>query len=129
MTHPNETLIRNAFKASLQGNLVPLRSMIDPKIAWHVSGRGPLSGDFNGLDAVLAWGAQLFERSGGTWKEEILEVVANDDTAFMRTSYRAERRGRSIEDQSVNVFRVHQGRILESWVFFGNPYGFDEFWS
>jgi len=129
MLHPNEVLIRNAFNASLSGNLVPLRSMIAPQISWHVSGRGPLSGDVNGFDAVLAWGAKLFERTGGTWQEEILEIVANDDTAFMRSKYRATRGERSIEDQSVNVFRIREGKIVECWVFFGDQYGFDEFWS
>jgi uncharacterized protein len=129
MTHPNEVLVRNAFDASLHGDLVLLRSMVDPKMVWHVSGSGPLSGDLNGLDAVLAWGAQLVERSEGTWSEEILDVAANDDTAFMRTAYRATRRGRSIEDQSVNVFRVHGGQIIECWVFFGKQYEFDDFWS
>jgi uncharacterized protein len=128
MSHPNETLIRNAFNASMRGDLVPLRSMIDPGIAWHVSGRGPLSGDFLGFDAVLAWGAQLFQRSGGSWHEDILEVVANDDTGFMRSQYRATRGDRSIEDQSVNVFRIRDGKLVECWVMFGDQYGFDEFW-
>lgn len=129
MSHPNEVLIRNAFNASLGGNVAPLRSMIDARIAWHVSGHGPLSGDVNGFDALLAWGAQLFQRSGGTWHEEILEVIANDDTAFMRSTYRARRGERSIEDQSVNVFRIREGKIVECWVFFRDQYGFDEFWS
>ena len=129
MAHPNEVLIRNAFNASLSGNVAPLRSMIDPEISWHVSGHGPLSGDVNGFDALVAWGAQLFERSGGTWHEEILEIVANDDTAFMRSTYRSRRGERSIEDQSVNVFRIREGRIVECWVLFGDQYGFDEFWA
>jgi len=56
-------------------------------------------------------------------------VVANDTAAFMSTRYRAKRRERSIEDLSVNVFRIREGKIVECWVFFGNLYGFDEFWS
>jgi uncharacterized protein len=129
MPHPNEVLIRNAFVASQHGDVVPLRSIFDAKVVWHVFGRGPLSGVLNGFDAVLAWGAQLYERSGGTWKEELLEVVANDDTGFMRTTYRATRGDRSIEDQSVNVYRIRAGQIVECWVFFGDQYAFDEFWS
>jgi len=129
MSHPNEARIRNALEAALRGDMDPLRSLSDPKMVWHVSGRGPLSGELSGLDAVMAWGGQLFERSGGTWKEDLLEVVASDDAAFMRTTYRANRGGRSIEDHSVNVFRFHGGRIVECWVFFGKQYEFDDFWS
>jgi uncharacterized protein len=129
MPHPNEARLRDAMEAGLRGDMEPMRAISDSKMVWHVSGRGPLSGDLNGLDAVMAWGGQLFERSGGTWKEELLEVMANDDSAFMRTTYRATRGGRSIEDYSVNVFRIQNGKVVECWVYFGKPYDFDNFWS
>jgi len=129
MPHPNEVLIRKGFEAFMRGDPEPMRAASDPEMVWHVSGRGPLSGDLKGFDAVLAWGMQLVERSGGTWKEELLEVAANDDSAFMRTTYCATRGGRAIEDQSVNVFRVRGGKFVECWVYFGKQDEFDTFWT
>jgi len=117
------------MEAMLRGDVEPMRSMSDPKMVWHISGQGPFSGDLNGFDAVMAWGGRLFEQSGKTWKEDILEVAANDDSAFMRTTYRGARSGRSIEDQSVNVFRLRGGQIVECWVYFGKQREFDNFWS
>lgn|GEM_PF-3478840 len=129
LRHPNEALLRKAFEASLGGDVAPLRSIFDPKVNRRVSGHGPLSGELNGFDAILAWGAQLFQRSGGTWKEELLEVVANADAAFMRATYLATRQGRSVEGQSVNAFRIRAGQIVECRVFFGRQHGSDDFGS
>jgi uncharacterized protein len=127
MAHPNETLVRNAFEAFMRGDAEAARSAFDSHVVWHVSGRGVLSGDFRGFDEIAKWGAQLFERSGGTLQEELHEVLANDGTVFQWVTYRATRAGKSIEDESVNLFRIRSGKIVECWVFFGKPYEFDNF--
>ncbi len=129
MSHPNETRIRTAFSAFIRGDAQPAQALFDPDVVTHVLRHGPSPGDLKGIGAFLSWGAQLFEKSGGTFKEELLEVLADENTAFQRVIYRATRGGRSIEDQSVNVYRFRGGRIVECWVFFGNPNGFDDFWS
>jgi uncharacterized protein len=123
--HSNELLIRNAFEAFMRGDLATARAFFDPNVSWHVSGRGPLSGDFRGFDEIAAWGARLVERFEGTFREELLDVVANESTAFQRVVYRGSRGVRSIEDLSVNVFRLERGKIVECWVLFADPYGFD----
>jgi uncharacterized protein len=129
MPHPNETRIRDAFAAFMRGDVRPAQTLFDPEVVTHVFRHGPSPGVLKGLEGFLSWGAQLSEKSGGTFKEELLEVLADDTTAFQRVIYRATRGGRSIEDQSVNVYRFRRGRIVECWVFFGNPNGFDDFWS
>jgi len=127
--HPNETLIRNAFLAFMRGDVEAARPAFDSNVVWRVSGRGALSGDFRGFDEIAHWGAQLFEKSGGTIREELHDVVANDTTAFQWVTYTATREGRTIEDESVNVYRIRDGKIVECWVYFGKPYEFDELWS
>jgi transcriptional antiterminator Rof (Rho-off) len=127
--HPNEVRIRNAIEAMLRREPSPDPTLWDPKMVWHVFRHGLLPGELNGGAEVQAWASELDKRSGGTIKEELLDVAANDQTGYMRTKYRAERGGRSIEEQSVNVFRFHSGRVVECWVFWQNPEGFDDFWS
>jgi ketosteroid isomerase-like protein len=129
MPHPNETRIRDTFAAFMRGDVKPAQSLFDSNVVTHVMRHGPSAGDLKGLDAFLTWGAKLSELSGGTFSEELLEVVADDNAGFQRGVFRATRKGRSIEDQSVNVYRFHRGRIVETWIFFGNPRGFDDFWS
>lgn len=122
----NVTQVRSAFNAFMEGDLTAARTFFDPGVTWHVSGRGPLSGDFHGFDEIARWGGKLVEYFGGTFREDLLEVVANDDVAFQRVVYRGARGARTIEDLSVNVYRMRGGKILECWVLFGDPYGFDE---
>jgi uncharacterized protein len=129
MVHPNETLIRNAFEAFMRGDVESALAAFDSNVVWHVSGRGALSGDFHGFEGVARWGAQLVEKSGGTLREELHQVVANDTTAFQWVTYRATRDEKSIEDESVNVFRIQNGKVVECWVYFAKPYEFDSFWS
>lgn len=124
--HANERLIREAFGAFMRGDMAAARTYFDPSVTWHVTGRGPLSGDFHGFDEIAGWGGRLVERFGGTFREELLEVVAGDAVAYQRVVYRGSRGGRSIEDLSVNVYRLNRGKIVECWVLFGDPYGFDE---
>jgi len=127
--HPNETLIRNAFAAFMRGDAEAARPAFADGVVWHVSGRGPLSGDFHGFDEIARWGGHLYEKSGGTIQEDLHEVMANDSTAFQWVTYKATREGRTIEDESVNVFRIRNGKVVECWVFFGKLYDFDAFWS
>ena len=129
MTHPNAQTIRKGFDAFLRGDSETARSIFAPDVIWHVSGRCPLSGDFRGFAAIAAWGAQLYVRSGGTFAEELVDIVADDAWAVQLAVYRAERNGRKIQDRSVNVFRMVNGLVAECWVYFGDPNGFDEFWS
>ena len=129
ISHPNAAAIRKAFDAFMRGDLESARRLFAPDVLWHVSGRGPLSGDFRGFDEIARWGGQLMERAAGTFREDLVDVVANDETAFQLVTYRAERNGRSIQDRSVNVYRMSEGRVVECWVLFGDTQGFDEFWS
>jgi ketosteroid isomerase-like protein len=129
MVHPNETLIRNAFNAFMRGDVEAARSVFDPNVIWRVSGRGALSGEFRGFEEVVRWGGQLFERSGGTIREELHEVVANDSVAFQWVTYTATRGNTSIEDESVNVFRIQKGKVVECQVYFAKTEEFDRFWS
>lgn len=129
MTQHNADVIRKGFDAFMRGDMETARSIFHPDVTWHVAGRGPLSGDYRGFDAIAGWGSQLFERSGGTFSEELVDVLANDSWATQISRYRAERQGRRIEDQSVNVYHMVGGRVKECWVYFSDVKRFDEFWA
>ena len=129
MTHPNADVIRKGFDAFVRGNMEAARSISRPDVVWHVSGGGPLSGEYRGFDAIARWGGRLLERSGGTFVEELVDIVANDVWAVQISDYRAERNGRRIQDRSVNVYHMVEGRVAERWAYFSDVKGFDEFWA
>lgn len=129
MAHSNAEVIRKGFEAFLRGDLETARSIFHSNVVWHVAGTGPLSGQYRGFDAIARWGGQLFERSGGTFREVLVEIVANENWAFQIADYEAARGGRRIQDRSVNVYRMEDGRVAECWVYFSDAKGFDEFWA
>jgi ketosteroid isomerase-like protein len=129
MEHSNVGVIRKGYDAFMRGDMETARSIFHPDVIWHVAGGGPLSGKYRGFDEIARWGAQLFERSAGTFREELATIVANDSWAVQVAYYQAERNARKIRDQSVNVYRMVDGRVLECWVYFSDVQGFEEFWA
>jgi uncharacterized protein len=130
MAHPNENLTREAFAAFERGDVDALRNKYFAEdICFHVPGRGADAGDYEGVAQVLQMFGQLFERSGGTFRLEIRDVLANDDHAVALLTVRAERAGRRLEDRTVEVIHIRDGKADEVWLYPADPYASDEFWS
>jgi len=119
-SHPMAMALREAFEAMMRGDMEPQHRLTWPDAVIHFPGQTPVSGDVHGWDEIVRWGQRLFERGGTTYGEEVLSVVADDDWAFMLTNYFAERNGRKVQDKSVNVYRLRDGRIAEIWALFGD---------
>jgi ketosteroid isomerase-like protein len=131
MAHPNETLVREAFEAFGRGDLDTMQKQYwTEDIRFHVLGRGPLAGDFDGSAAVLEWLGRLAEATGGTYRAEALhDVLANDERAVALYTARAERNGRAYQDETVLVMRIQDGKIAEQWSYVADQYGTEEFLS
>ena len=66
MAHPNEELIRRGFEAFSKGDMETLRNEIFASdVKYHVPGKSPISGDYDGIDAVLGFFGKIFELTGG----------------------------------------------------------------
>ena len=95
MAHPNEELVRSAFEAFANGDTDTLRQLIDQDAVWHTPGRNQLSGDHRGVDAILGFFAKTMELSGGTFRIDVHDIVANDNHAVALFDARAEREDRT----------------------------------
>jgi ketosteroid isomerase-like protein len=131
MTHPNEELLREAFAAFQRGDLAALQSKYFAEdIRYHVPGRSPVSGDYQGTDEVFAFFGRLFELSGGTLRLELHDVIANDQHGVALFTVRAEREGRQLADNEVLIAHPSpDGKAAEVWTQPGDQYASDEFWS
>ena len=129
MAHPNEDLVRRAFDAFAKGDMDTLRDLFDQDAVWHVPGRSPLSGDHRGVDAILGFLARTMELSGGTFRAELHDVVASDEHAVAIYVTRGEREGRTLENRTVLVSHVRNGKFTESWLMSDDQYAADEFFS
>ena len=128
--HPNATLVRRGYEAFARGDIdTVLNEIFAEDIVWHVAGRSALSGDYRGREQVGAWFGNNFELSGGTLRVEIHDVVANDEHAIGLVRVSAQRDGRTLDDRSVQVLHIRDGKVAESWLHAGDPYATDEFWG
>jgi ketosteroid isomerase-like protein len=129
--HPNEELYREAIAAFQRGDMDALRTKYFAEdICYRVHGRSPVSGEYNGAAEVIGLFGRLFELSGGTLRIELHDVVANDDHTVAMFSAHAERNGRQLNVNEVQI--VHptpDGKAGEVWTSSSDPYTFDEFWS
>jgi uncharacterized protein len=129
MAHPNEELVRRGFDAFSKGDVDTLRELFDPDAVWHAPGRGPQAGDHRGVDAILGFFARTMELTGGTFRVELHDVLANDEHAVSLYVSRGEREGRTLEDKSVLVSHVRNGKFTETWMYAEDQYVADEFLS
>jgi hypothetical protein len=92
VAHPHEDLVRGAFAASGRGGIGALRDQyFADGIRLHYPGRSPLAGDYDGVAQVLGFFGRAVELSGGTFRTELHDVVANDEHAVALFTARADR--------------------------------------
>ena len=115
MGHPNEEFIRRGYDAFSSGDMHTLRELFHPDIVWHASGRSQLAGDHQGVDTVLGFFARTMELTGGNFRVEVHDIVANEQHAVgLHTAY-AEREGKTLQDNNTLVFHVRDGKVTEVW--------------
>ena len=130
MAHPNEVLAREAAAAFQHGDLDALRdNYLAADTRWHVAGRNPVAGDYEGVDQVLGLFVKIFELTEGTYRIEVHDVVANDEHVVSLLTARAERAGRQLTANQTLVSHFADGKFSEVWVQQVDPYAVDEFFS
>jgi ketosteroid isomerase-like protein len=106
-----------------------LHELFTDDATWHVPGSGELSGTKQGRDAILGFFGELFTRSSGTVAVTLDEVIGGDDHTVAISGNHAERDGKSLDQDSVLIFTVTDGRASKVVQFFEDTAANDEFWS
>ena len=127
MAHPNEELVRRGFDAFAKGDVDTLRELFDQDAIWHAPGRNPVAGDYQGVEAILGFFARTMEVTGGTFRAELHDVVANDEHAVAIYVSRGQREGRTLDNKDVLVQHIRNGRLAETWQLSADQYAADEF--
>jgi hypothetical protein len=127
--HPNAELTRRGYEAFAKGDLAALSDLIADDVVWHVSGAGPLSGDYVGRDAVFAYFLTLAQETGGTFPLDLHDVVGNDEHVVALCTLYASRAGKSIEIPVANVNHMRDGRLTEFWSATTDPQASIDFWE
>lgn len=130
MTHPNVDIVREGFAAFARGDMDSLQNkFFAPDVTWHYAGRSQLGGTYEGIGEVLGWLGRSYEMSGGTLTIELHDLIGNDTHVVALAIVRASRNGKQLQDQSVQVFHIADGKATAVWTLPGDQYTTDAFWS
>ena len=128
--HPNVEYARRGYAAFGSGDLATLSELIADDAVWHAQGVGPLSGDYRGRDQVFGFFGRLAEETGGTFRLDVHDILANDEHTAVLATLTASRNGKSIEVPVVNVSHNDgDGRITEFWTSTTDPQAGLDFWA
>jgi ketosteroid isomerase-like protein len=107
-----------------------LRSLFASDAVHSATGNNPLSGEYSGVDAILGYYGQLFERSDGTFTAELKSVkVEGDDTAVASHRDKAQRGGKTLDQDDTLTFTISGGKITRIVESHSDPAAYDDFWS
>ena len=117
MTHPNEELLRNGYAAFSTGDLEAVAALLSPDIAWHNGGANAISGDYRGHVNVFAMFGKMMETTGGTFRLDIHDILANDTHGVVLMTAHSVREGQDVSVREVNVWHLTDGKATEFWDF------------
>jgi ketosteroid isomerase-like protein len=78
---------------------------------------------------ILGFFAKTMALSGGSFRTDVHDLVANDDHAVALFASRAERDGRTYANRNVLVIHIRNGKFTETWLMSEDQYAADEFLS
>ena len=128
-TTPADTAV-NLYRAVQNGDIAAAAQYLADDVVLHVPGTHALAGDHHGAAGILAFleGIRAFTASGEDI--EILDVLDGRDHAALYCRVTAERAGRpSLENFTIHLFRVRDGRVVEIWLHNRDERTVDAFWS
>ncbi len=112
--HPHAQLVRKGFEAFTRGDMDALRGLMTSDCTHHVPGSHPLSGDYKGQDACIDMYRRMFDETGGNMQVELRGVAVDGrGHAVGMARFRAQRQGKSIDDEGALVFRIVGDRISD----------------
>lgn len=112
---PNLERARAGYKAFAEGDMATLGELLADDIVWHFPGDNLLSGDYEGKEAVFGLFAQLAQETGGTFANEVHDLLANDDHSVALINQHAERGGQTLDNRSVHIAHWKDGKLSEFW--------------
>ena len=128
--HPNAAIVRDGFDRFVQGDVAGLVGLFADEAVWHVPGANAMAGDYRGRDEIIAFLRRTAELTGGTYRVELLWVVADDEHTVAVYRAQGERDGgRSLDIEQALLVELQDGRWTDIRAQPLDQPAFDSFWS
>lgn len=128
--HPNIPRIRGALDVYNSGDHDSMKAFLADDIVWHVGGNHSMSGDYQGVDAVLGYFRDVRKATAGTLQVEAEEILTSDRHASIFMHVTAHRDVRTLDVLLAEALTLdHEGRWSEYWALANDQDAVDAFWS
>ena len=128
--HGNAAVVRQGFERFTGGDVSGLLDLFAPDAVWHVPGENAVAGDYRGRDAIVAFLRRTAELTGGTYRVELLWVLADDEHTVAVYRAQGERPdGRSLDIEQALLVGVEDGLWADIRAQPLDQAAFDAFWS
>ena len=129
MAHPLEAMIREAYAAFGRGDVDGYLKPCTQNFSFNIPGRGGIAGSWRGKEGLYELARTAMELTGGTFREEVEDVLANDHHAVVLARHQFTRDGQSKEYRTAHVYEIHVGKLAQCWEQPQDLSIFDDAWS
>jgi ketosteroid isomerase-like protein len=128
-TSTRVTAVKRGYEAFQTGDMDTMRQVLAADVSWHSRGQGPGSGDFQGVDDVIAEFGRLFQESGGTFRVAVDEILEGDHNVVVLAHAHATRDGKTLDERYAHIFNFRGEQVSEAWVVNYNQAASAAFWA
>ena len=125
----NLQLMRRTLDAFLSNDGPTLAQVFSPDVVWRVPGKNFLARDYRGQNEVFGFFGQLLELTGGTFRVESLDMLANESGGVFVDRLTAERDGKKLDVRLLLYVVIRDGQIIEGFDHFHSEHAWDAFWA
>ena len=125
----NERVVRRIFDAFARRDVFALRGLFAADAVWTVPGDSVMAGAYRGPESIFRFLARLPKETDGTYRSELVDVLASDGRAAALYRASGTRRDRSLDIDQVLLFRLEDGAVAEVLALPSEPAAFEEFWA
>ena len=127
--HPNAAVARAGFDRFIGGDVSGLLELFANAAVWHVPGTNAMTGRYRGRGEIIPFLQRTAELTGGTYRVELLWVVADDERVVAVYRARGEREGRSLDIEQALLVRLEDGLWTDIRAQPLDQPAFDAFWA
>ena len=128
MSHSNEDLLRKAYELFARGQFDAFFALCDAGISFRCPGRNALSGNHPSWQAFLAVVGPMMQVTGGSFREDVLRIIANDTDGCVEIAQRVERDGKQYRWGAVHLYSIKNGKLAAFREYVDDQIAFDEAW-
>jgi hypothetical protein len=114
--HPNVVRFREAVELLSHGELDSFLRFWSDDAVMHVPGSNSLSGNYSGRNGIRAFVQRMIDLSGGTFRLEPLEELADDKYLMVLMQVSARRGGMVYDVNDISALKFDpEGNFKEYW--------------